>query len=208
MPEITTLFWDVGGVLLSNGWDETARTEAVRKFDLDGADFEARHDLTNAAWECGRVNLQTYLERTVFYRPRAFTADVFSEFMFAQSRDFPEGHRIADEVARSGRYVMATLNNEAAELNLYRIRKFGLRRSFSAFFSSCFLGVRKPDREIFRMALDVTQREPAECLFIDDRALNAESARQVGMQTIQFRDAAQVRRELGELGIVWQQPSA
>jgi putative hydrolase of the HAD superfamily len=204
VPEITTMFWDVGGVTLSNGWDAPARAAAIRKFDLDGADFEARHELTNAAWECGRVTLATYLERTVFYRSREFTPEEFADFMFAQSHDSPEGHRIADEIARSGRYAMATLNNEAVELNIYRIRKFGLRKSFSAFFSSCFLGVRKPDREIYRIALEVMQREPAECLFVDDRALNLESARQVGMSTIQFRDGAQLRRELAEMRIVWE----
>ena len=100
--------------------------------------------------------------------------------------------------------LMATLNNEAVELNLYRIRKFGLRRTFSAFFSSCFLGARKPDAEIYRRALDVTQREPGECVFIDDRLENVESARQLGMHGLQYKDGEQLRRELGEQGIAWQ----
>ncbi|MGB6199655.1 MAG: HAD-IA family hydrolase [Candidatus Acidiferrales bacterium] len=204
MPEITTIFFDVGGVMLSNGWDETARAEAVRKFDLAAGDFETRHESANGAWECGRITLETYLERTIFYQPRPFTRNEFRDFMFAQSRDLPEGHRIADDLARTGRYLMSTLNNEAVELNVYRIRKFGLRRSFSAFFSSCFLGTRKPGEEIYRRALEVTQREAGECLFIDDRAGNLDSARQLGMHTIQFRDGAQLRKELNEKGIVWQ----
>jgi putative hydrolase of the HAD superfamily len=207
VPEITTMFWDVGGVMLSNGWDEIARAEAVRKFELDAADFEARHESENEAWECGRITIETYLERAIFYRPRAFTAKDFCDFMYVQSRDLPEGHRVADEIARTGRYLMSTLNNESAELNTYRIRKFGLRRSFSAFFSSCFLGARKPGGEIYRRALDVTQRDAEECLFIDDRTGNLESARQLGMRTIQFRDGSQLRKALGEQGIVWQAPA-
>jgi putative hydrolase of the HAD superfamily len=148
--------------------------------------------------------LQTYLERTVFYQPRAFTANEFRDFMFAQSQDLPGGHAVADEIARFVRYLMFTLNNEAVELNIYRIREFGLRKSFSAFFSSCFMGARKPGVEIYRRALDVTQREPGQCVFIDDRAENLESARQLGMSAIQFRDGAQLRRDLTDLGVVWQ----
>lgn len=204
MPEITTLFWDVGGVMLSNGWDTPERAAAIRKFGLDAADFEARHEVENPAWECGSITLAAYLNRTVFYKPRAFTPEEFREFIFAQSRDLPEGHAIADEIARSGRYSMAVVNNESTELNLYRIQKFGLRRSFPAFFSSCFVGVRKPDRGIYRIALDVTQRTPGECLFIDDRAANLETARQMGMHTIQFQGGEQLRRDLAAQGVVWQ----
>src|ERR1700683_4626588 len=127
------MFWDVGGVLLSNGWDADARAAAMRRFDIDAKDFEARHKMVDEAWECGRITLVTYLERTIFYRPRAFTADEFRDFMSAKSQDSPEGHRVADEIARSGRFLMFTLNNEAAELNIFRIKKFGLRKSFSAF---------------------------------------------------------------------------
>ena len=204
MPEITTMFWDVGGVMLSNGWDADARAAAMRKFNIDAEDFEARHKLVDEAWECGSITLGTYLERAIFYRPRAFTADEFRDFMFAQSQDLPAGHRIADELAKTGRYLMFTLNNEAVELNIYRIKKFDLRKSFSAFFSSCFLGARKPGPEIYRRALDVTQRDPAECLFIDDREGNLESARQLGMHAIQFRDGVQLRNDLSELGIICQ----
>lgn len=202
MPEITTMFWDIGGVMLSNGWDETARAKAIRTFDLGAADYESRHASENDAWERGRITLDTYLARTIFYKPRPFTENAFRDFMYAQSQDLPDGHRLADEIAQSGRYLMAALNNEAVELNVYRIRKFGLRKSFSAFFSSCFLGARKPNPEIYRMALEIAQREPAECVFIDDRAENVETARQIGIHAIQFRGAAQARRDLSEMGIV------
>ncbi len=69
------------------------------------------------------------------------------------------------------------------------------------FLSSCYLGLRKPDAAIYRLALEITQRRPDECLFIDDRLPNIEAAMQIGMRAIHFQDAAQLRTELGENGI-------
>ncbi len=201
VAEINTMFWDVGGVILSNGWDRPARAEAARKFAIDLAEFEDRHEQASPGFENGKVTLETYLDRTIFYRPRAFSKEEFRDFMFSQSKELPGTRAVLDELAQSGRYLLATLNNEALELNLYRIEHFNLRRVFTAFFSSCFVGARKPDREIYQIALEVTQRPPGNCLFIDDRALNLESARQLGMQAIQFRDAEQLRKDLAALGV-------
>jgi len=201
MAEVTTLFWDVGGVILSNGWDRSAREEAARKFNLDWEDFQDRHELASPAHETGQITLDEYLKQTVFYRSRAFTPEQFREFMFAQSRAYPDSRAILEELAGSKRYFLAAINNEALELNLYRIQQFGLRKDFAAFFSSCFLGVRKPDEAIYRIALQVTQRAPEECVFIDDRELNLECARLLGMRAIHFQDAAQLRSELAGNGV-------
>jgi putative hydrolase of the HAD superfamily len=198
---ISTIFWDVGGVILSNGWDRPARAEAARKFGIDWNDFEDRHELSSPGFETGKVTLATYLDRTIFCRPRTFSREEFRDFMFSQSRELPGARAVLDELAQSGRYLQATMNNEALELNLYRIERFDLKRDFAAFFSSCFVGARKPDREIYQIALEVTQRDPERCLFIDDRALNLECARQLGMHTIQYRDAKQLREELAALGV-------
>jgi putative hydrolase of the HAD superfamily len=121
-------------------------------------------------------------------------------FIYAQSRPNPDSLALARELA--GRYLMATINNESTELNSYRIEKFGLRDIFTAFFSSCFLRLRKPNLAIYRLALDVMQKAPEECCFIDDRPLNLDGARQLGMHVIQFQDPDQLRRELAELGVV------
>ena len=201
MPEVTTLFWDVGGVILSNGWDRAARAEAAKRFGLDWEDFQERHDLANPAFETGRISLDTYLDRTVFHRKRAFTRDEFKAFIFDQSREFPESRAVLSRVAKSVKYFLATINNEPRELNLLRIEKFNLRREFEAFFSSCFVALRKPEEGIYRLALDVTQRRPDVCLFIDDRALNLECARQLGMRTIHFQNAAQLSQELAANGV-------
>lgn len=201
MAEITTLFWDVGGVLLTNGWDRAARRRAVERFQLDEEDFQDRHELVSTSFETGQLSLEDYLERTVFYRERTFTRDEFKDFMFAQSQPHPEVLALAGRLARSGRYRLATLNNESLELNRYRIEQFRLRETFSDFFSSCFLGVRKPDRAIYQLALQITQRQPAHCLFIDDRALNLECARRLGFHTIHHQTVAQLQKELKQEGV-------
>lgn len=201
MARVDTIFWDNGGVILTNGWDRAARQEGVEKFHLDGEDFEDRHELMLDAFETGQASLDEYLQRTVFYRPRSFTPDEFKAFMFSQSKPYPESLELLKQLAAKQQYILAALNNESREINEYRIAQFGLRDYFVVFLSSCYLHVRKPDEAIYRLALEITQREPAECLIIDDRGLNLECARELGMQTIQFKDVTQLRQELARHGI-------
>jgi len=208
MPDVTAMFWDVGGVILSNGWDRPARSDAAKKFGLDWEELQDRHELASPAFETGKITLDMYLERIVFYRKRAFTREEFTAFMFAQSEEFPESRAVLSGVAAAGKYLLATINNEALELNERRIRQFQLRREFKAFFSSCFVGIRKPDEGIYKIALEVTQRQPEECLFIDDRELNLECAQQLRMRTIHFQDAAQLRRELAANGVQIAEPGS
>jgi putative hydrolase of the HAD superfamily len=201
MGNIAALFWDLGGVVLSNGWDKPARAEAVRRFSLDPVDFEERHRRAEDEFETGKITLETYLDRTVFFRERAFTKEQFKEFIFAQSHENKETRVILDELTATHRYFMAALNNESDELNVYRIRKFDLTRNFTAFFTSCYLRVRKPDPPIYRLALGITQRPPEQCIFIDDRPANLEPAKTLGMSTILFRSAAELRVSLAESGV-------
>lgn len=201
MPKITTLFWDVGGVLLTNAWDRAQRKQALDHFALDEAEFDDRHDMVVSSFERGKIALPEYLERTVFYRPRPFTIDDFTRFFFSLSQPKPPVLDLARSLADSGKYLMATINNESTELNLYRIRTFGLTKIFDLFLSSCFVGLRKPEKLIYTLALDITQRPPQECCFIDDRALNLECAAKLGMHVIHMEDADQLGRALQALGI-------
>lgn len=202
MP-LTTILFDIGGVLLTDGWGHDSRRAAAERFGLDWDEYSDRHEKVAHAIETNRMTLDRYLDRAIFYRPRTFTRAEFRDFVFAQSQPKPDSIEIAKQLAASGKYFMATLNNEILELNVYRIEQFGLRHCFPVFFSSCFLGIRKPDEAIYRTALQVTQREPAECIFIDDREVNLECPRELGLVTILFRDAAQLRRELEENGVAW-----
>ena len=199
--ELTTLFWDIGGVILTNGWDRASRREAAELFHMDWEDFQDRHDLSFPAFETGAITLDQYLDRTVFCRPQRFTREEFTAFMFAQSREYPETRAILANVAKSGRYLLAAINNEPRELNEYRIEAFQLRRDFSLFFSSCYVGLRKPDEALYRLALEVTQRPAEQCLLIDDRPLNLENPHELGMQTVHYQNPAQLRAELERHGI-------
>ena len=201
MSQITTLFWDIGGVLLSNAWDHTQRQLAIEEFHLDPVEFHDRHEMVVSSFERGKISLDEYLGRTVFYQPRNFSRDQFKEFMFSLSQPFPDSLEIARTLARTGRYLMSTLNNESLELNLYRTEKFKLREIFVLFVSSCFVGLRKPEEAIYRLALNITQKPAQECCFIDDRALNLECAAALGMHTIRFQNASQLRQDLEVLGL-------
>ena len=201
MPEITTLFWDIGGVILTNGWDHDARMEATQTFGLDWQEFRERHDLSFPAFDAGQITLDQYLDRTLFYRARSFTREEFTAFMFAQSKEYPDTRAVLSDVASSGKYYIAAINNEPRELNQYRIEAFGLRKEFQAFFSSCYLSARKPEETIYRIALEVTQRPAESSVFIDDRTLNLENPRRLGMQVVHHQNAKQLRKDLKTLGI-------
>ncbi len=196
MGEISTLFWDVGGVLGTNGWDRPERQTVVEHFGLDVPEFEVRHEVSVEALETDRITLDEYLDATVFYTARSFTRDQFKQQMFALSQPNPESISLARELATAGTLLMATINNEGRELNQCRIERFGLRAIFSVFVSSCFVRRRKPDPGIYRLAMDVVQKAPQECCFIDDREANLEAATRLGIFTIHFRGAADLRRQL------------
>jgi putative hydrolase of the HAD superfamily len=201
VPEIKTLFWDIGGVILTNGWDRGSRREAANAFQLDWEEFQDRHDFSFPAFDSGLITLHEYLNRTIFYRPRPFSREEFTAFMFAQSKEYPETRAVLKAAARTGKYFIGTINNEPLELNQYRIETFNLREDFSVFFSSCYVRARKPEDTIFRVALEVTQRRPEQCVFIDDRALNLESPRRLGIHTIHHQNAEHLRTELSKLGV-------
>lgn len=198
---ITTLFWDVGGVLLNNAWDHNERHQALSHFHIEEADFNPRHEEIVVPFEQGKITLDDYLERTIFYRSRDFTKDAFKSYMLPLSQPRPEALQFAKALAALGKYRMATLNNESRELNIYRIETFGLRAIFSLFVSSCFVGLRKPEESIYHLALDLTQQLAGQCCFIDDRAANLEAPARLGMHVIQMESAQQLSRSLAALGV-------
>jgi putative hydrolase of the HAD superfamily len=202
LPEIRALFWDVGGVLLSNAWDREQRMKAFEHFHLDEEEFHDRHEMVVSSFERGKITLEEYVDRTVFYRSRPFTREAFKEFMFSLSQPMPDVLSFAQSLADSKPYFMGTLNNESRELNLYRIEKYGLRKIFQVFVSSCFVGFRKPERDIYRLAVDLTQIPPEECAFIDDRALNLEQAARLGMKTIEMQTLEVLKKDLAAIGVV------
>jgi putative hydrolase of the HAD superfamily len=196
------ILFDVGGVLLTNGWDTRERTLAAEHFHLDLPEFEAKHHSISGQWERGLISRDSYLDAAVFYQPRSFSHDEFFDFVAAQSQWLPNGAiGILKQLVASNKCMVGALNNEARETNEFRFAKFGLREFFKVTLSSCYLGLRKPDLAIYQRALDILGRPAERILFIDDRAENVAGAVNAGMKAIQFKNEEQLRSEFASLGL-------
>jgi putative hydrolase of the HAD superfamily len=197
------ILFDVGGVLLTNGWDASERAVVLDRFGLERAEFEARHTVIYRSWEIGAIPLQTYLDATVFYEPRSFTRDEFFASICAGSKLLTDGAMgILEELTASDKCMLGALNNEARETNEYRFTYFGLRVCFQVSLSSCYLGLRKPEAAIYQRTLEILGRPAERVLFIDDRAENVAGAVTAGMRAIRFEGAKALRRELKTLGVI------
>ena len=197
---ITTLFLDVGGVLLNNGWDHHARRRVARHFNLEWADMEERHRLTFETHEEGKLTFEEYLGRVVFYQKRPFTRAQFRRSMCEQSKPYPEMiQRIARLKVRYGLKI-AVVSNEAREVNAFRIRKFKLAGFVDSFISSCFVGMRKPDADIFRLALDISQTPARQVLYIENTPMFVQVAEGLGIRSILHTDYKSTCAKLAALG--------
>jgi putative hydrolase of the HAD superfamily len=199
--EITSLFLDIGGVLLTNGWDRQMRKEAAEKFGLDFQEMDERHHLTYDTYEEGKLELAEYLRRVVFYTDRPFSLEEFKAFMFAQSQPKPEMIDLVCGLKRRYGLKVAAVSNEGRELTVHRVKKFNLGSFMDFFVSSCFVHVRKPDPDIYRIALDIAQTPPGKVLYIDDRAMFVEIAADLGIRGIHHRGYDATRAALEEMGL-------
>ena len=198
---VTTIFTDIGGVLLSNGWDRTARKKAIEFFKLDAEETEERHHLTFDTYEVGKLTLDEYLLRVVFYKKRTFTPDDFRRFMMKQSKPFPEMISLLKDLKVKYNLKIAVVSNEGRELNNYRIKKFGLNTFIDFFISSSFVHFRKPDADIFRLAIDVSQTPRPQLLYIDDRPLFVQVAASEGIRGIIHSDYESTLIKLKTFGL-------
>lgn len=201
MPRITTLFTDIGGVLGTNGWDTAARQRAAKKFGFDADAVSRRHSLTFDTYEVGKLSLDDYLQRTVFYEPRKFTVDEFKRFMFEQSQPFADMVELLKQVKQRHKIEIAVVSNEGRELNEHRVGKFGLKSFVDFFIVSSLVHFRKPDVDIYRLALDVAQVSADEVLYLEDRPMFVEVAEGLGIRGICHHDLATTRAALAEFGL-------
>jgi putative hydrolase of the HAD superfamily len=198
---ITTLLVDIGGVLLTDGWDHHARKRAATNFKLEWAEMEDRHSLNFATFEEGKLTLDEYLSRTIFYVERPFTRDQFREFMFAQSHPFPEMIELIAQLKVRRGLKIAVVSNEAREMNAYRIQKFKLTEFVDFFVSSCFVHLRKPDTDIFRLALDIAQVPAEQVVYIENTAMFVEIAEGLGIRGILHTDYSSTCAKLSAVGL-------
>ena len=200
--KIRAIYWDIGGVLLTNGWDHEERARVLAQFGIPREEYEARHEEPNDRWEKGELTDEEFLKETVFFKPRSFTPADFIWAVRAQSQWLPDGARhVISALRQRNALKMAMLNNESGALNDYRIAAFGLAEFFDAFFCSAYLGMRKPDPRMFRAGAEMLHLKPEECAFVDDRENNCAAAAEVGMHAIQYRGDGPLRAALGELGV-------
>jgi len=198
---ISCAFLEIGGVLLTDGWDHLARKRAATNFKLEWAEMEERHHLTFEIYEEGKITLEEYLSLVVFTEKRSFSRSQFRSFMFAQSKPFPEMIHLVTQLKDNLGLKIVIVSNEGRELNAHRIQKFKLSRLADCFISSCFVHIRKPDVDIFRLALDVAQVEASQAVFIDNTPMFVQIAEGLGMQSILHVDCKSTRARLSTLGL-------
>jgi putative hydrolase of the HAD superfamily len=199
--KITTLFLDIGGVLLTNGWDEGSRHKAIAHFNLDTKETETRHKLSFDTLELGKMTLDQYLDIAIFYTPREFSKADFITFMLKESAALEGSIKYFTDLKKRYNLKVVAVSNEAKELNDYRIQKFELNQLFDMFISSCYVRLRKPDRDLYKMACDISQTLPAQALYIDDRLIYIEVALSVGIPSLQFQSLEQVKNYIDGLGL-------
>jgi putative hydrolase of the HAD superfamily len=197
---ITTLFLDIGGVLLTNGWGHKSRNKAVAQFNLNAEETNDRHHLTFDTYEEGKLTLHEYLNRVVFYEPRTFSHEDFISFMYAESTELPGTLEFFKALKKRYQLKIIAVSNEGRELNDHRIKTFKLNELFDGFISSCFVHLRKPDKDIFRMASDISQTAPMHSLYIDDRSMFVEVAQSFGMNGLHYKGLEEAKITLKALG--------
>ena len=184
------LFFDIGGVLLSNGWGHESREAAAKHFGFDYTEMNYLHEFIFNVYEIGSINLDEYLDTVLFYRTRDFSKKEFIDFMYAQSVQLPNmlDWLVQWRANHGDQFRFISINNEGRELNEFRIKKFRLHDCFDAFVSSCEVGMRKPDPGIFRVAMGVAQAHPTQCIYFDDRIILVDAASKLGIESYQHKD--------------------
>lgn len=201
-PPIRTLLLDIGMVILTNGWDRYARKRAADTFGIDEEEFSDRHKIFFDAFEAGRMTLHEYLQYVVFYEDRDFTEPEFITFMLNQSKPIRNSMEYFIALKKKYNLKVFSLNNEGRELNEYRIKTFNLDQLFDGYISSCFVHLRKPDREYYTLGCDITNTPPEYCLFIDDRLIHVQIARTIGLSAIQFTGLSNAKKQIAQYGLV------
>lgn len=199
---VNTIFTDIGGVLLTNGWDRGSRRRAMDLFKLDPEETEERHHLTFDTYEAGKLSLDEYLNRVVFYRKRSFSRKEFRQFMFDQSKPYPEMLALLSRLKKKHQCKIAVISNEGRELIEYRIREFRLSDFVDFFIVSSFVHFRKPDIDIFKIALDTAQAKPEEVVYIEDRSMFVQVAETLGIHGLKHTDYKTTVQRLEKFGLI------
>lgn len=196
---VKILFFDIGGVLLSNGWGHESRKKAAEKFGLDYDEVNALHNFIFNVYEIGSITLDEYLDTVIFNHPRDFAREDFKEFIYRQSVELPDTLKWLKEWKKDCGFRVISINNEGKELNDYRVKKFKLHDCFDAFISSCEVKMRKPDPGIFYLAMGIAHAQPAQCVYFDDRIMFVNAAQKLGIRAFHHTGFESTKKILEEL---------
>ena len=196
---VKVLFFDVGGILLTNGWGHESRKVAAEKFGLDYAEMNVLHNFIFNVYEIGSITLDDYLDTVIFNHPRDFVREDFKEFIYAQSVELPDMLKWLKEWKKDCGFRIISVNNEGKELNDYRVQKFKLHECFDAFISSCEVKMRKPDPGIWKLAMGIAQASPSQCVYFDDRIMFVRMAETLGIRAYQHTDFETTKKILNDL---------
>lgn len=199
---ITTLLTDLGGVLLTNGWDRNARARAVARFNLEAAEVDERHHQAFDTYEEGKLSLDEYLHHVVFYRERPFTMAEFKQFMYDQSQPYPEMLELVRRLKRQYGLKVVVVSNEGRELTKHRIEAFHLDDFVDVFVASSYAHYHKPDPDIYRLAVDVAIVPLDRCVYLEDRPLFVEVAQGLGIPSIRHVSYESTKAALAALGLL------
>lgn len=197
--DIRILFFDVGGILLTNGWGHESRKLAAEKFGLDYEELNALHNFIFNVYEIGKITLDEYLDTVIFNHPRKFLREDFKEFIYSQSEELPDMLAWLKQWKKDCGFRIISINNEGKELNDYRVEKFKLHECFDAFISSCEVKMRKPDPGIFQLAMGIAQAVPSQCVYFDDRIMFAQVAQRLGIKAFQHTSFESTKKILEDL---------
>lgn len=196
MAKITALFLDIGGVILTNGWDHTMREKAAQAFDLDWNEFEERHKQFYDAYELGNTSLDDYLNKAIFWKERDFSLPRFKDFIFSQSKPYFDMINLICDLKKKHHLKILFLSNEGRDLAEYRIKTYRLASFGEYFCISCFVHFQKPDPQIYRLALDICQVPMNQVLYIDDRENLVEAAEELGIRSIKHSSFETTKQKL------------
>ena len=202
LKHISTLFLDIGGILLTNGWDRNMRKKAAEHFNLNYDEFDERHHMVFYPYEEGKLSIDEYLNLVIFHKKRDFDFNDFKKFLFAQTQPLPDMIKLFKSISEKYSLKIGAISNEGRELTIYRVNHFRLKEIIQFFICSCFVHFRKPDKDIFKIALDVSQTTPEKSLYVDDRKLHTEVAQSLGMNVIHHKDIDKTRQILSEYGLI------
>ncbi len=199
MALIQALFLDIGGVLMTNGWDHSLRMRTAEKFNVNYEEMNQRHQLIFDTYETGKLTLDEYLKRVIFFETRPYTMQDVKQFIFESARPYTEMINFIKEIKSQYNLKVGVVSNEGRELAVDRIARFELSSFVDFFIISSFVHFMKPDADIYRLAIDVAQVPPSRIAYIDDRPMLIDVAKGLGLQGIHHKSVESTESALSLL---------